>query len=391
MARISEFEQSGRDSIEISLTAEEWARYTILNQTYKIALFTIDGKFVASSDGPRLKNDFKRDPDTGEYVYVFKDKFSNHGQAYQAIVFGSVDKDGNVTIYNAYMIGWHNAKFDFSKAADIVTETSNRYNWVPYGTKFTDISQENAVNPAGGNNQATLRWDSPHNVDNPTVRFDSDLGSSGSAPPPPPPCFVKGALIETPHGAVEIETLKVGDTVQTRDSGFQPLRWIGYSRIYKHAMITNPCRYPIRLRAGSLGENIPARACYFSRQHRVLVGTMDDSDGVLVPIKDLIGQPGIELANDWQGHADYFHMFFDKHEIVFSDGMQSESLLLTEYSLSLIGAAEKTEIQKIAENGIEMEPARPILEGKAAREHLENVTSSGFKLQDQLLLEGSYA
>ena len=41
------------------------------------------------------------------------------------------------------------------------------------------------------------------------------------------PCFTAGTLIETPRGAVAIETLQVGDRVMTLDRGPQPLRWIG--------------------------------------------------------------------------------------------------------------------------------------------------------------------
>lgn len=377
MARISEFEQRNADSIEIAISEAEYENLGTGSGQLKLRVgtFKADGTEYQSLDVSTDQADWTLDRNSGEYVYTLNDAIGNHSINYQGLVLGSVDSNGEaIEIYDAYMIGNFNAaSFDFSRTADTVTTSGS---WVPEGTKFTDISQENATPSAGGDGLPTLRWDWPDHIDNPVAQFDSDLDDTA-------PCFVRGALVETPNGAVRIESLKVGDFVRTRDNGFQPLRWIGYGRIYRHVMTSDPRRYPIRLRAGALDTNIPMRECYFSRQHRVLVTTMDNPDGVLIPVKDLIGQPGIELASDWQGHIDYFHMLFDRHEIVFSDGVQSESLLLTEYSFSLLGAAAKSEILTVVPNNDEMKPARKIFKGKLARNHLAKITETGLQLQDQ--------
>lgn len=376
MARISEFEQRNEDSIEIAISAEEHANLGAGpgQLRLRVGTFTIDGTEFDSAYASTDRDDWTFDPQSGEYIFTIADRFSNHNVGYQGIVLGSVDADGNaVEIYDAYMVGRFNDTFDFSQAADTVTDTDS---WVPEGTAFTDISQTVAQSSSGGDNLPTLRWDWPDNLDDPVARFDSDLNNTA-------PCFVRGALIQTPQGAISVEALHVGDLVMTRDNGFQPLLWIGHSRIDGQALASDPRRYPIRVRAGALGTGIPARDCYFSRQHRVLVTTMNDHDGVLIPVKDLIGQHGIELADDWQGSIDYFHMLFDMHEIVLSDGAQSESLLLTEYSLSLLGEAEKEEIRKIAASRDEMKPARRILQGKMARNHVVAVMAAGLQIQDR--------
>lgn len=375
MARISEFEQRDADSIEIAITAEEYANLGTDPGQLRLRLgtFTKDGTEYQSAYAGTNQDDWILDRQSGEYIHTVANHFRNHNRDYQGIVLGSVDANGDaIEIYDAYMIGTFAENFDFSQSADTVTDTDS---WVPEGTAFANISQAVAQASTGGDNLPTLRWDWPDNLDDPVVRHDSDLNNTA-------PCFVRGALIRTPQGAIRVETLKAGDMVMTRDNGFQPLRWIGFSRIAAQDLATDTRRYPIRVRAGALGTDIPARDCYFSRQHRLLVASMDDPDGVLIPVKDLIGQHGIELADDWQGHIDYFHMLIDGHEIVFSDGMQCESLLLTEYSLSLLGEAEKEEIRTIAASRDEMKPARRILQGKTARNHVVATMAAGLQIQD---------
>ncbi|MGJ8545206.1 MAG: Hint domain-containing protein [Sulfitobacter sp.] len=133
-------------------------------------------------------------------------------------------------------------------------------------------------------------------------------------------CFAHGTHIETDKGQVPIETLRVGDRIKTMDHGFQAIRWIGSTTVpglRLHA--------PIRIAAGALGNTRPL---WVSQQHRMLVSGAGvqfhfGEAEVLVAAKYLAAMPGIDLIEVPQ--IEYFHMLFDRHEIVFAEGIPSES------------------------------------------------------------------
>lgn len=84
-------------------------------------------------------------------------------------------------------------------------------------------------------------------------------------------CFVKGTLIETCSGMVSVEDLQIGKLVRTADNGFQPLRWVGSTKISAVALQEEERLRPIRISAHLLGSSWPVRDLYVSPQHRVLI------------------------------------------------------------------------------------------------------------------------
>jgi hypothetical protein len=135
------------------------------------------------------------------------------------------------------------------------------------------------------------------------------------------PCFTKGTLIETPRGAVAIETLRAGDKVMTLDHGPQPLRWIGITR--RRAQGADA---PVRINAGVLGghdmiELSPNhRVCIASPHAELLFGTHE----VLVKAKHLVNGHSIHRRCDLQP-VTYLHLLFDQHEVICGNGLMSES------------------------------------------------------------------
>lgn len=163
------------------------------------------------------------------------------------------------------------------------------------------------------------------------------------------PCFTKGTLIATPRGEVPIETLRVGDLVCTLDHGPQPIRWIGSLEVYlgRHAAGEDTLR-PIRITAGALGHNLPKRDLLISRQHRMLISSkiaarMFESDKVLGAAIKLTALPGI-FIDTRQRHVEYFHMMFDRHQVVFAEGAPSESLYTGVEALKAVSATSRAEI-----------------------------------------------
>ncbi|WP_284163130.1 Hint domain-containing protein [Frigidibacter sp. SD6-1] len=162
------------------------------------------------------------------------------------------------------------------------------------------------------------------------------------------PCFAAGTLIETVRGAVAIEDIVAGDLVLTRDSGYQPVLWIGSRSLTALDLVIKPQLAPIRIEAGALGRVAPERALVVSPQHRLLVSgsraeLIAGETEVLVAASHLCGMPGIERMAPDLG-VTYFHMLFRQHEIVLSEGLWTESFQPGAATLAGIDDAQRREI-----------------------------------------------
>ncbi len=136
------------------------------------------------------------------------------------------------------------------------------------------------------------------------------------------PCFVAGTNIRTLNGEVPVEDLKAGDMIMTLDNGAQPLRWIGQRTVPGKGNLA-----PIRIRAGTFGSH---GTLMVSPQHRVLVQDVRaemffGEEQVLVAAKDLINDRSVRQVQ--QEQVTYVHLLFDEHQVVWSQGLATESFL----------------------------------------------------------------
>ena len=134
------------------------------------------------------------------------------------------------------------------------------------------------------------------------------------------PCFVAGTRIRTERGEVPVEQLRVGDRVETRDNGLQPIRWIGNRAVEATGKFA-----PVVIERGTMGFH---DTLALSPQHRVLVShhmaeLLFGEDEVLVAAKDLVNECSIRVCEG--GMVEYFHLLFDEHQIIWSEGLQTES------------------------------------------------------------------
>lgn len=135
-----------------------------------------------------------------------------------------------------------------------------------------------------------------------------------------PTCFTPGTLIKTVAGLSPIEDLRPGTLVHTRDNGLQPLRWIGRNR-HKAAGVFAP----VLIKEGALGNRADLLV---SQQHRILVTGWQaqiylGADEVLVAARDLVNGGSIRIIEG--GEVEYLHLLFDRHEILNTSGLHSES------------------------------------------------------------------
>ena len=190
-------------------------------------------------------------------------------------------------------------------------------------------------------------------------------------------CFLLGSNILCQRGTSSIECLTVGDLVQTSSGDLRPIRWIGSRKFDAIDLAVNPKLRPVRIRAGALGENMPEEDLWVSRQHRVLVRSaiaqrMFGTDEVLIPAIKLIELDGIDVDEEMQ-EVEYYHLLFDQHEIICSNGAWTESLFTGPEALKAVSPEARKEIETIfpavCESDFEPTPARHIPQkGKLMKE-----------------------
>jgi len=162
------------------------------------------------------------------------------------------------------------------------------------------------------------------------------------------PCFTPGALIATKRGAVKVEALVVGDSVLTRDNGYQNIRWIGRRDLSVAELAAKPELRPVRIAKGALGQNLPEQDLIVSPQHRMLVSLtraelLFGEHEVLVAASHMLAQAGIQIDETATG-VSYIHLLFDEHEIIRADGAWSESYQPGELTLAGMEDAQRQEI-----------------------------------------------
>ncbi len=186
-------------------------------------------------------------------------------------------------------------------------------------------------------------------------------------------CFCAGAVIETPDGPVAVENLAVGDLVLTKDHGAQPIRWIGRRKVGGQDLADDPALRPDLIREAAFGPGAPDSAVRVSPQHWVLVASAHaeltfGASELLVPAK--AGVNGVSVVMDAREEpVEYIHLLFDQHEIIWANGLPTESFYPADLSLKGVDAAAGAEIMKLFPD-ILAQPstaARPMLTVAEAR------------------------
>lgn len=161
----------------------------------------------------------------------------------------------------------------------------------------------------------------------------------------------------------------------TRDNGLQPVRWVGRRHVTAAEIAANPALAPVRIAAGALGAGLPARDLLVSQQHRVLVRSaiaarMFDARELLVAAKHLTEVEGIDILADADG-VTYVHVMFEAHEVVLSNGAETESLYPGPQALLALGEAAEEIFTLFPQlrGAVEDFPgARPFVAGRKARQ-----------------------
>lgn len=134
-------------------------------------------------------------------------------------------------------------------------------------------------------------------------------------------CFVPGSEITTPFGGRMIEDLKIGDEVVTQDNGVQRISWIGKTTVAASEQFA-PVRFDRSTFPGASADLL------VSPQHRMLFKGYEaellfGENEVLIPAVHLID--GKSVTRETVDTVTYIHIMFEQHEIIFANGIATES------------------------------------------------------------------
>jgi len=129
--------------------------------------------------------------------------------------------------------------------------------------------------------------------------------------------------------------------VLTRDNGLQPILWIGRKNVRAVGDFA-----PVRFARGALGNTDPLLV---SQQHRMLIDDWRAAyfcgcSEVFAAAKHLVNGTTVTIQEG--GVVDYIHLLFSRHEVVFSNGIPSESYF-PEHALKSGDREARGELEKL--------------------------------------------
>lgn len=147
--------------------------------------------------------------------------------------------------------------------------------------------------------------------------------------------FAGGTRVALADGRLcPVEALTPGMALLTRDNGAQPLRWIGAVRLRAEGSLA-----PVVIGPGVMGNPRPLavsphhRMFLYRRDARPLAGAAE----LLVQARHLVDGQGIRRRAG--GHVVYHGLVFDRHEVIYAEGVPCESLMVCPDTLTRLPEA----------------------------------------------------
>lgn len=157
-------------------------------------------------------------------------------------------------------------------------------------------------------------------------------------------CFTPGTKISCANGKETlVEALSEGDLVLTERNGLQPIRWIGQRQVLAAGSMV-----PVCFKAGALGQK---QDLWVSPAHRMLlrgpkIEVLFGIEASLVAARELVNGSTIFFDRS-APYVTYIHIAFDRHEIVFANGIPSESFFPETHAVEALPSAQQLELCEI--------------------------------------------
>ncbi len=137
--------------------------------------------------------------------------------------------------------------------------------------------------------------------------------------------FGRGTRVTLASGVQRrVEDLSPGIRVLTRDNGPQPIKWVGKRTVQAVGAFA-----PVVIAQDALGNS---EDLTLSQQHRMMISdwraeVMMGSRDVLIRAADLVNDDTIYVRSG--GFVEYTQLVFDDHQIIYAEGIPTESLHMT--------------------------------------------------------------
>ena len=164
-------------------------------------------------------------------------------------------------------------------------------------------------------------------------------------------CFTPGIQIDTDKGPVPVECLRPGDMLQTKDNGYQPIIWIGQRHVTQDALETQPELRPVLIQPGSFLNN--QRPLLVSPQHRFVLSrelsrAVSTEDEAFLRARFLTELPNSRARIAFgKTTVTYVHIMTEQHEVIFADGVATETFWPGPQALRSLTAESEAEIRRL--------------------------------------------
>ncbi len=166
-------------------------------------------------------------------------------------------------------------------------------------------------------------------------------------------CFTPGTQIATSKGMIRVEDLRGDEKVITHDNAYQRLRWVGRQDLRREELALLPYLQPVLIRKDAIDTGVPNRDILVSPNHRILIRSNNAASvfghkEVLVAAKDLTCIRGVDRIETHE--VSYIHLLFERHELIMSDVLWTESLQLGPRAISGLDRQGQEQVRALFPN-----------------------------------------
>lgn len=208
------------------------------------------------------------------------------------------------------------------------------------------------------------------------------------------PCFGPGTMIRTQDGEIPIEWLETSDRVLTRDHGYQPVVWIGRTRLQPGYFARYPHARPVCIPAGACAPDHPTHDLHVTGDHRLLfTSAMAEllyfSNEVLAPARAWADRGrGFQITPERP--YTLTHIACTHHEIILAQGVWVETMLPAADTLRRLPEGDAARLtQALGQDGMDQSAARPCVTRSEARLLIDSAADADEQYDDLSFLRSA--
>lgn len=175
----------------------------------------------------------------------------------------------------------------------------------------------------------------------------------------------EGANIRTPFGPRNVELVRPGDLIVTRDNGLQAVRLVWMRKIRTPKRPNNGGSAPICLCPRAIGPMMPQHKMYVAPDQRVLVPGyrllgQDDTSCCLVFAREIAASSDDAYVDASAPVTQFYTFVFDTHQVFCCNGLPVESFLAGDAEIARLKATYRKDLDRaLPELGREPNSYRP--------------------------------